>query len=93
MAISGILDQWRMIREWAPVLAYGQDYLATDDPHKRALVIGDAAEWLASKTENKLDDKYIGHVVEILKSPQGEALVRDIVADLAAVSSAVERAK
>jgi len=93
MAISGILDQWKLIREWAPVLAYGQDYLATDDPHKRALVIGDAAEWLAAKTENRLDDRYVAHVVAILKSKEGEALVRDIVADLSAVSSAVERAK
>jgi hypothetical protein len=93
MAIGSILEQWRMIREWAPVLAYGQDYLATDDPHKRALVIGDAAEWLVSKTENKLDDRYVAHIVAILKSKEGEALVRDIVADLSAVSSAVERAK
>lgn len=93
MAISGILEQWRLIREWSPVLKYGQDYLATQDPHKRALVIGDAAEWLVAKTENKIDDKYVGHVVAILKSAEGEALVRDIVADLSAVSSAVERAK
>lgn len=93
MAIGAILDQWRMIREWAPALKYGQDYLATDDPHKRALVVGDAAEWLVSKTENKLDDKYVGHFVAILKSAEGEALVRDIVADLQAVTSAVERAK
>lgn len=93
MSFVSIFDQWKLLREWGPVLGYGQAYLAETDPHKRALVIGDAAEWLVAKTENKLDDRYVAHIVAILKSPEGEALVRDVVADLSAVSSAVQRSK
>lgn len=93
MAFVNIFDQWKLLREWGPILGYGQAYLAEQDPHKRALVIGDAAEWLVAKTENKLDDRYVAHIVAILKSPEGEALVRDVVADLQSVSSAVQRAK
>ena len=93
MAFVSIFDQWKLLREWGPVLGYGQAYLGETDPHKRALIIGDAAEWLVAKSENKLDDRYVAHLVAILKSPEGEALVRDIVADLKAATSTAERSK
>lgn len=75
-----VFEQLRMLQEWMPLLGYGQRYLAEADAHSRVLVIADGIEWLASKTNNSLDDKFVAHAVAILKTPQGEALVRDLVA-------------
>lgn len=77
--INSIAQQIRLVNQWLPLLSFGQRYLAETDHTKRALVIGDAAEWLASKTENRLDDLLVDDVVSILKTPQGEKLVRDLV--------------
>lgn len=83
-----VWEQVRMLNEWAPLLGYGQRYLAESDPHRRALICGDIGEWLASKTANKVDDRMVRHVVAILKTPEGEALVRDLVSFGEEVSAA-----
>lgn len=88
-----IFEKLRLLNEWSPVLGFGQRYIAESDPHKRAIIVGEAGEWLTSKTKNEIDDKYVGHLVAILKSPEGESFVRDLVADLESVSAAVEGAK
>jgi hypothetical protein len=38
--------------------------------------VADAAEWVASKTSAKVDDQLVRLLADILKTPQGEALVR-----------------
>lgn len=88
--INSIAQQIRLINQWLPLLSFGQRYLAETDPAKRALVIGDAAEWLASKTENHLDDLIVEDIVAILKTPQGEKLVRDLVSLGQAAAAAAE---
>lgn len=85
-----MFDQLRLIREWAPLLGFGQRYLAESDPHRRVIVIGDAVEWLTSKTESRLDDQLARRVIAILKTAEGEALVRDLVAIGESVSAAAE---
>jgi hypothetical protein len=74
-----IWEQIRLLNEWSPLLGFGQRFLAESDIHKRVLIVADAMEWLAAKTSTKLDDELVGHVDEVLRTPQGEAVVRWVV--------------
>lgn len=65
-----------LVQAWSPILTYAQRYLATSDPFARAVVVGECAEWLASKTDSGLDDELVRHIADVLKTPQGEKLVR-----------------
>lgn len=78
-ATLSIWDQIRLLQAWAPLIGYGQRFLNEMDPYKRGLVVSDACEWLASKTESPLDDQLVRHVAEVLKTPQGEQLVRFVL--------------
>lgn len=72
-----IWEQLRLLSEWSPLLAFGQRFVAENDPHIKTLIVAEACEWLASKTRaTKVDDEIIALLAAILKSPQGEALVR-----------------
>lgn len=77
--MPSMVEQLRLLAEWAPMLGYARRYAATDNPQERALVAADAAEWLASKTASKLDDRLVRHAIAILKTNEGAALVRDLV--------------
>lgn len=65
-----------LIQAWAPLLTYGQRYLAAYDPFAKAVVVAEAAEWLASKTDSGLDNELVKHLAAVLKTREGEALVR-----------------
>lgn len=71
-----IWDQLRLLQSWAPLIGYGQRFVNEIDPHRRALVVADACEWLAAKTSSPLDDQLVRHVGDVLKTKEGEALVR-----------------
>lgn len=75
-----IWDQIRFLSAWSPLLSYGQQFLAETDPVKKALIVADALEWLAAKTDSKLDDELVGLASAVLRTPQGEALVRWVMA-------------
>lgn len=70
------IDQIRLLSQWAPLLAFGQAYLQANDPYKKSLIVADAAEWVAAKTQTGLDDQLVRLLADLLKTPQGEALVR-----------------
>jgi hypothetical protein len=80
MPSLSVLQQLRLLGEWAPLLSYGQRWISETDAHKRLLIVGDAGEWLASKSATKLDDQLIDHLVAVAKTAEGEALIRFIVA-------------
>jgi hypothetical protein len=40
------------------------------------VIVADACEWLASKTDTSLDDEFVRHVAAVLRSDEGAALVR-----------------
>ena len=88
-----IMQQLRLFGEWAPLLSFGQRYLAETDAHKRVLVIGDALEWLATKSASKLDDQLVELIVDVLKTPQGEKVVRWFVDVAAPAMAAAEEAQ
>lgn len=77
-----IWEKIRLIQEWSPILTYGQAFLSEHDTHKKTLIVADCCEWLAGKSGNKTDDELVDHISAVLKSPQGEALVRWVVSKI-----------
>lgn len=71
-----IWQQLQLLSQWAPLIGFGQRFVNEIDPYKRSLVVSDAAEWLASKTNAEADDQLVRLLADIMKTPQGEALVR-----------------
>jgi hypothetical protein len=71
-----IWDQIRLLQAWAPVVGFGQRFVNEIDPYRKSLVVSDFAEWLASKTNAQVDDQLVRLLADILKTPQGESLVR-----------------
>jgi hypothetical protein len=71
-----IWQQIALLQAWAPLIGYGQRFVNEADPFKKGLVVAEAAEWLASRTDSKADDQVVKLLADVLKSPQGEALVR-----------------
>ena len=71
-----IWQQLALLQAWAPLIGYAQRFVQTVDPYAKAVVISEAAEWVASKTNAKADDQLVKMLADILRTPQGEALVR-----------------
>ena len=71
-----IWQQLALLQAWAPLIGYGQRFVNEIDPYRKSLVVSDAAEWLASKTIAQVDDQLVRLLADILKTPQGENLVR-----------------
>ena len=73
------LSVWQsliLLQAWAPLLSYGQAFVNAGDSYKKSLIVADACEWLASKTSSPLDDELVRHLGDVLKTKEGEALVR-----------------
>jgi len=79
MPPMGFLDKLRLIGEWSPVLSIVQQYANEADSHKKVLVVMDALEFLASKTDTQLDDGLVTRLDAVLRTSQGEDLVRYVV--------------
>ena len=79
---GGNLSIWQQIallQAWSPLLSYGQRFMAEADPYKRSIIVAEACEWLATKTKAGVDDRIVARVADVLKAPQGEALVRELL--------------
>jgi hypothetical protein len=66
----------RLLQTWSPLLAYGQKFVQAIDPYQKGLIVGEAAEWLASKTDSEVDDQLVRHLAEVAKTKEGEQLIR-----------------
>ena len=66
----------RLLQTWHPLITYGQRFVQTVDPYQKGLIVAEATEWLASKTDATTDDEVIRHVAAVLKTKEGESLVR-----------------
>jgi hypothetical protein len=71
-----IWQQLALLQAWAPLIGYGQRFINEVDPYKKSLVVSDAAEWLASKTQAQADDQLVRLLADLLRTKEGEALVR-----------------
>lgn len=81
-ASLSLWEKIALLNSWSPMLAYGQRYLAAVDPFARAVIVSECAEWLASKTDSGLDDELVKHLAAVLKTAEGEKLVRWAVAKI-----------
>lgn len=66
----------RLLSAWQPLIAYAQRFLGETDPYRKGLVVAEALEWVAAKTDSSLDDELVKLVGDILRTKEGEALVR-----------------
>jgi hypothetical protein len=71
-----IWQQLALIQRYAPLIGFAQRFVQTADPFRQGLVIAEACEWLASNTGSTLDDELVKHLAAVLRSPEGESLVR-----------------
>lgn len=78
-ATLSVWQQILLIQAWAPLLTFGQRFLATPDPYAKSLVVSECCEWLASKTDSGLDNELVQHLAALLKSKEGELFVKWIV--------------
>lgn len=77
-----LFEKLRLLAEWSPIISYLQRLAEESDIHAKAVIISEAAEWLATRTEIEWDDELVDHISDILRSEEGEALVRWILARL-----------
>ena len=75
-ASLNIWQQIALLQAWSPLIGYGQRLVNESDPYKKSIIVAEALEWLASKTDAKLDDQLVKLLGDIVRAPQGEALVR-----------------
>lgn len=66
----------RLLQTWHPLVAYGQRFVQELDPYKKSLIVAEALEWVAAKTEAQLDDQAVKLLADLLRTKEGEALVR-----------------
>lgn len=71
-----IWDQLRLLSAWSPLIAYGQRFVQEVDPYKKGLIVAEAAEWLASKTDSTADDQLVRLLADVAKTKEGEQLIR-----------------
>lgn len=84
-ASLNIWEQIRLLTTWSPLIGFGQRFVAESDAYRRSLIVAEACEWLAAKTDASLDDELVRVLVEILKTPQGESFVRWALSKVATV--------
>ena len=74
-----IFEKLRLLAEWSPLLTYMQTLAAEDDIHAKAVIVAEALEWVATRTEIEWDDELASHVSDIIVSEEGEEFVRWIL--------------
>lgn len=71
-----IWEKIALLNSFAPLIGYAQRFTQESDPFKRGLIVADACEWMASRTSSVTDDELVKHVAAVLRTSEGEALVR-----------------
>lgn len=74
-----LFEKLRLLAEWSPLLGYLQQLAAERDEHAKAVIVLQALEWIAGRTDVEWDDELASHISDILVSEEGEALVRWIL--------------
>jgi hypothetical protein len=66
----------RLLQTWHPLVTYGQRFVQAIDPYQKGIIVTEAAEWLASKTDSDVDDQLVRHLAAVAKTSEGEQLIR-----------------
>lgn len=77
-----IWQQLALLQSWMPLLSFGQRFIGAADPYAKSLIVAEACEWLASRTDSGLDDELVKHLAAMVQTKEGENLVRWIVAKI-----------
>lgn len=75
----------RLLNAYAPLVQFGKRFMAEADPYKKGLIVAEACEWVASKTDAQLDDQVVALIGDILRTKEGEQLVRWCIAQVEAL--------
>ena len=82
------LNLWEslmLLQRWSPLVGYAQRFVGELDPYKKGIIVSEAAEWLASQTKAQADDQLVRLLADLLKTKEGEALVRWVLLQVEAV--------
>jgi len=71
-----IWQAMRLLQAWHPLVSYGQRFVQAIDPYQKGLIVSEAVEWLASKTDSAVDDQLVRHLIAVAKTGEGEQLIR-----------------
>lgn len=70
-----IWEQLRLLSAWAPLVGFAQQFVTEPDSYRKSLIVADAAEWVAAKTDAQTDDELVRLLANLLRTKEGEALV------------------
>lgn len=73
-------DTLQIFQQLMPLVGYGQKFLNEPDTYRKGIIVGDALEWLASRSKTAVDDELVKLVGDLVKTKEGEALIRWIIA-------------
>jgi len=82
------LNLWQslmLLQRWSPLIGFGQRFVGEADPYRKSLVVAEATEWLASQTQAQADDQLVRLLGDVLRTPEGEKLVRWVLTQVEAV--------
>ena len=72
-------DTLQMVQQLMPLVGYAQRTMNEPDAYKKGIIVGDALEWLASRSQTKIDDEVVKLVGDVVKTAEGERLIRYIL--------------
>lgn len=75
-----ILEKLKLLAEWAPLLGRAQAIFSAETPYDQATSCMNLLRWAAGKSATEMDDEAAFHLEAILKSPEGQAFFKWIVA-------------
>lgn len=71
-----IWEALKLLQKYAPLVGYGRAFVNEMDPYKKALIVSEACEWIASQTQAQVDDQVVRLIADVLRTKEGESLVR-----------------
>lgn len=77
-------DTLAIIQQLMPLVGYAQRALNEPDRYKQGIIVADACEWLASRSQTTVDDEVVKLVGDVVKTKEGEALIRYILSKVPA---------
>jgi hypothetical protein len=77
-------DTLAMIQQLMPLVSYAQRVLNEPDNYRKGIIVSDALEWLASRSKTQVDDEVVKLLGDVVKTPEGERLIRYILAKVPA---------
>ena len=73
-------DTLQLVQQLMPLVGYAQRTMNEPDPYRKGIIVGDALEWLASRSQTTVDDEIVKLVGDVVKTAEGERLIRYILA-------------